>query len=81
MAEQGHNSNQQLKAIVERIERLAEEKDVIASEIKDVYAESKGNGYDVKALRTIIRLRKESAADRAEREAILETYMHALGMV
>jgi uncharacterized protein (UPF0335 family) len=71
----------QLKAVVERIERLEEEKKAIADDIRDVYAEAKGNGYDVKALRTIIRLRKQDTAERQEHEAILETYMHALGMV
>jgi len=71
----------QLKAVVERIERLEEEKKTIADEIRDVYAEAKGNGYDIKALRTIIRLRKQDKAERQEHEAILETYMHALGML
>lgn len=71
----------QLKAIVERIERLEEEKATIASDIRDVYAESKSAGYDVKALRTIARLRKQDANERAEQETILETYMHALGMI
>lgn len=71
----------QLRAIVERIERLEEEKAVIASDIRDVYAEAKGNGYDVKALRTIVRLRKQDAGERAEQETILETYMQALGML
>jgi uncharacterized protein (UPF0335 family) len=79
----GHNSvgADQLKAIVERIERLEEEKKVLADDIRDVYAESKGNGMDVKALRTIIRMRKQDPNDRAEQDAILETYMHALGMI
>ena len=71
----------QLKALVERIEHLEEEKKAIADDIKDVYAEAKGNGYDVKALRKIIRLRKQDKNERAEEEAILETYMHALGMI
>ncbi len=71
----------QLKAIVERIEHLEEEKKAISDDIRDVYAEAKGNGYDVKALRKIIRLRKQDKDERAEEEAILETYMHALGMV
>lgn len=71
----------QLKAIVERIERLEEEKKTIADDIRDVYAEAKGNGYDVKALRTVIRLRKQDKHERAEQEAILETYLHALGMI
>lgn len=80
MTEPGHNSNEQLKSIVERIERLEADKADIASDIKDVYAESKGNGYDVKALRTIIRIRKQDPNERQEAESILETYMHALGM-
>jgi len=71
----------QLKAIVERIERLEEEKKTIADDIRDIYAESKCFGFDVKALRAVVRLRKEDAAKRREHEAILETYMHALGML
>jgi uncharacterized protein (UPF0335 family) len=71
----------QLKAIVERIEHLEEEKKTISGDIRDVYAEAKGNGYDVTALRTVIRLRKQDKNERAEREAILETYLHALGMI
>jgi uncharacterized protein (UPF0335 family) len=81
MTETGHNSNAQLKAIVERIERLEEEKKVIADDIRDVYAESKGNGYDVKVLRKVVAIRKQDPAARAEQETILETYMNALGMV
>ena len=71
----------QLKAFIERIERLEEEKKTIADDIRDVYAEAKGNGFDVKALRTIVRLRKQDADERKEHEAVLETYMHALGMI
>ena len=71
----------QLKAFVERVERLEEEKKAIADDIRDVYAEAKGNGFDVKALRTIVRMRKEDADERSEHETILETYMHALGML
>jgi uncharacterized protein (UPF0335 family) len=71
----------QLKAFVERIERLEEEKKAIADDIRDVYAEAKGNGFDVKALRSIIRLRKQDTDERREQETILETYMHALGMI
>jgi uncharacterized protein (UPF0335 family) len=71
----------QLKAIIERIERLEEEKKTISDDIRDVYAEAKGNGYDVKALRTIVRLRKQDANELAEQETILETYMQALGML
>jgi uncharacterized protein (UPF0335 family) len=71
----------QLKALVERVERLEEEKKAIADDIRDVYGEAKVNGYDVKALRTIVRLRKQDVDQRKEHEAILETYMHALGML
>ena len=71
----------QLRSIIERIERLEEEKKAISEDIKDVYAESKGNGFDVKALRTIIRLRKQDPNERQEEESILETYMQALGMI
>ena len=71
----------QLKSIVERIERLEEEKKTISDDIRDVYAEAKGNGYDVKALRAVVRLRKQDKDERAEQEAILETYLHALGMI
>jgi uncharacterized protein (UPF0335 family) len=71
----------QLKAIIERIERLEEEKKTISDDIRDVYAEAKGNGFDVKALRTIVRLRKQDANERQEQETILETYMQALGML
>lgn len=74
-------SKDQLKAIIERIERLEEEKKTISDDVRDVYAGAKGNGYDVKALRTIVRLRKQDANERSEQETILETYMHALGMV
>jgi len=71
----------QLKAIIERVERLEEEKKAIADDIKDVYAEAKGNGFDVKALRVIVRLRKQDQDERREHETVLETYMHALGMI
>ena len=71
----------QLKAFVERVERLEEEKKAIADDIRDVYAEAKANGFDTKALRAIVRLRKQDPDERKEQEAILETYMHALGML
>jgi uncharacterized protein (UPF0335 family) len=63
------------------VERLEEEKAAIASDIRDIYAEAKGNGYDVKALRTIVRMRKQDADARASTSTILDTYMHALGML
>jgi len=71
----------QLKAFVERVERLEEEKKAIADDIRDVYGEAKANGYDTKALRTVVRLRKQDINERKEQEAILETYLHALGML
>lgn len=83
----GHNSantrfaKDHLKAFVERIERLEEEKKAIAEDIRDVYAESKSSGFDTKALRTIVRLRKQDAQERAEQAMLLETYQHALGML
>jgi uncharacterized protein (UPF0335 family) len=70
----------QLRAFVERIERLEEEKKAIADDIKEVYAEAKGNGFDTKVLRQVIRIRKQDRSERLEQEAILELYMAALGM-
>ena len=72
---------QQLRSIIERIENLEEEKANLAADIREVYAEAKGNGYDTKALRTIIRLRKQPDHERMEHEAVLATYMNALGML
>lgn len=82
----GHNSAtavaaDQLRAIIERVERLEEDKKAISDDIRDIYAEAKGNGYDVKALRTIVRLRRQDADERAEQEAILDAYKVAMGMV
>jgi uncharacterized protein (UPF0335 family) len=71
----------QLKAFVERIERLEEEKKALSDDIRDVYGEAKGNGYDVKVLRAVVRLRKQDKDERMEYDAVLETYMHALGMI
>ena len=70
----------QLRAFIERIERLEEEKQTIADDIKEVFAEAKGTGFDTKAMRTIIRLRKKDKAEREEEEAMLDLYMAALGM-
>lgn len=70
-----------LKSFVERLERLEEEKAALASDIRDVYAEAKGSGFDVKAMRAVMRLRKMDAAERQKRDAILEIYLHALGML
>lgn len=71
----------QLKSFIERIERLEEEKAGLTSDISDVYSEAKGTGFDVKALRKLISLRKKDHAERQEEEAILELYMQAMGMV
>lgn len=71
----------QLRSIIERIERLEEEKKSISDDVREVYAEAKGNGFDVKALRTIVRMRKQDPSQRQEAETILETYMQALGML
>jgi uncharacterized protein (UPF0335 family) len=73
--------NTQLKSIVERIERLEEDKAVCATDIKEVYSEAKGTGFDVKALRAIIRMRKMDPNERQEQETILETYLQAMGMM
>src|SRR3954447_26034729 len=70
----------QLKAFIERIERLEEEKAALAGDIREVYGEAKGNGFDTKVLRKIVGLRKKDFAERQEEEAILELYMQALGM-
>ena len=70
----------QLRAFIERIERMEEEKRAIADDIKEIYAEAKGNGFDTKVLRTIIRIRKQDHAERMEQEALLDLYMAALGM-
>jgi uncharacterized protein (UPF0335 family) len=70
----------QLRAFVERIERLEEDKKTVAEDIKEVYAELKGTGFDTKAVRTIIRLRKKDQAERQEEETILDLYKNALGM-
>ncbi|HEY3636662.1 MAG TPA: DUF2312 domain-containing protein [Rhizomicrobium sp.] len=70
----------QLKSIVERIERLEEEKAALAADIREVYSEAKGNGFDTKIIRQVVRLRKIDRADRQEQEAILDLYLAALGM-
>ena len=70
----------QLKSIVERIERLEEEKKTIAGDIKEVYAEAKANGFDTKVLKSIITLRRMDPAQREELESLIDVYMAALGM-
>ena len=74
-------AREQLKSIIERVERLEEEKQAIAGDIRDIYAEAKANGYDVKTLRKVVRLRKQEPQERQEQEEILTVYLHALGMI
>lgn len=71
---------EELKQFIERIERLEEEKKALSADIRDVYAELKGRGFDSKAVRTIVRIRAKDASERQEEEAILELYLQALGM-
>jgi uncharacterized protein (UPF0335 family) len=77
----GTAASKQLKSFVERIERLEEEKKGIADDIRDVFAEAKGQGFDTKVMRQVIRLRKKDVAERQEEEALLDLYLHALGML
>ena len=77
----GDSTPDQLRLIIERAERLEEEKKDIADDIKDVMAEAKSRGFDVKAIRKIIAIRKKRREEYQEEEAILETYLHALGML
>ncbi|NBO19122.1 MAG: DUF2312 domain-containing protein [Proteobacteria bacterium] len=81
MAKKGGLAVDQLKSIIARVEKLEEEKKGISDDIRDVFAEAKGNGFDVKAIRSIIKIRKMDASEREEAETILDTYMHALGMI
>jgi uncharacterized protein (UPF0335 family) len=74
-------ASDQLKSIVERVERLAEEKAGIAEDIREVYAEAKGNGYDPKIIRSVVRIRAQDKAKREEEIAKTEMYLHALGML
>lgn len=74
-------AREQLRSIVERIERLEEEKKAISDDIRDVYAEAKANGYDTKVLRQVVKLRKQDSTERQEFEAIRDVYLHALGML
>ena len=74
-------AKEQLLSIIERIERLEEEKKGISDDIKEVYGEAKSNGYDTKVLRKVVSIRKQDAAEREEMDAILDLYLTALGMV
>lgn len=78
MSEVGGIDSTRLLSLIERIERLEEEKEAISSDIRDIYAEAKGAGFDTKIMREIIKLRKMNAADRDEKEFLLETYRKAL---
>jgi uncharacterized protein (UPF0335 family) len=75
------SAQKQLRQLIEQIERLEEEKKALAGDIRDKYLEAKAVGFDVKALRKIVSLRKKSKTDRQEEDAILAVYMHALGML
>ena len=81
MAEAGGVAAGQLRALIERVERLEEEKQTIAADIREVYGEAKSTGFDTKVMRQVVRLRKQDMAERQEHEAILDLYMHALGML
>lgn len=80
MADVGGISGDRLKSYIERIERLDEEKAALAADIKDVFAEAKGNGFDIKIMRQILKLRKMDKADADEQETLLDLYKRALGM-
>lgn len=80
MTDVGGITAEQLKAYIERVERLEEEKAALAADVREVYAEAKANGFDVKIMRQVIRLRKLDSQDRTEQEALLDLYKRALGM-
>lgn len=81
MAVEDSVAQDQLRAFIERIERMEEEKAAVSADIKEIYAEAKGNGFDTKILKAVVKLRKQDANERMETEALLELYMSALGMV
>jgi uncharacterized protein (UPF0335 family) len=74
-------AREQLRSVVERIERLEEEKKATAEDIREVYGEAKANGYDTKVLRQVISLRKQDLSERQEQDAVRDLYLHALGMI
>ncbi len=80
MVEVGGVAGDQLRSYIERIERLEEEKAALAADVREVFAEAKGNGFDVKIMRQVLRLRKMDGDDRAEQEALLDLYKRAIGM-
>jgi uncharacterized protein (UPF0335 family) len=73
-------AKEHLRSFIERIERLEEEKKALSDDIKEVYSEAKGTGFDTKVMRQVVRLRKMESADRQEQEAMLDLYLSALGM-
>ncbi len=81
MSDIGHNVNGQLKSLIERIERLEEEKSALGGDIKEVYGEAKSTGFDTKVMRRIVAMRKKDHATRKEEEAIMDVYLKALGML
>jgi uncharacterized protein (UPF0335 family) len=81
MADVGGVAADHLRSLIERIERLEEEKKALADDIKEIFAEAKGTGFDVKAMRAILRLRKMDKADYQEQEYMIDLYKHALGML
>jgi uncharacterized protein (UPF0335 family) len=81
MADRGGVAGERLKSFIERIERLEEEKRALAADIKEVFSEAKGAGFDVKTMREIIKIRRMDDDDLDEREALLDTYKRALGMM
>jgi len=80
MAKTGGVTSAQLKSIIERVERIEEERRELGADVREIYAEAKGNGYEPKIIRKIIQLRKMNSSDRAEQEALMETYCNAIGM-
>ena len=81
MAEGGAIAQDRLRSFIERIERLEEEKTALMADIKEVYSEAKGTGFDIKTMRKVISLRKMEESDRQEAEFLLDTYLSALGML
>ncbi len=80
MTDGGGIAAQRLRSFIERVERLEDEKAALAADIREVYAEAKGDGFDVKTMRQIVRIRKMDSSDRAEQEALLDLYKTALGL-
>lgn len=74
-------NNNQLQSIIDRIEKLEDERALLAADIKEIFTEAKGNGYDVKIIRKVLAIRKKDAAQRDEEQALIDTYMSALGML